>query len=79
MLTDKWVLAKKYRILMTELTDPMKFNKKEGPSEGASIPLRRGNKIIWETWGGRDLGRGGKRGQDQVWGESGEKPRGPGE
>ena len=27
-------------------TEPEKLNKKEGPSEDASIPLRRGNKII---------------------------------
>ena len=41
----------------------MKLNKKEGPSVDASIPLRRGNKIItggrgregpgWEREGGR--------------------------
>jgi hypothetical protein len=31
---------------MIQLTDIIKFNKKEGPSEGASIPLRSGNKII---------------------------------
>jgi hypothetical protein len=33
---------------MIELTDRMKFNKKEGPSEDASIPFRRGKKIIME-------------------------------
>lgn len=48
-----------------------------------SIPLRRGDEIItrgrrrersrWETEGTE------KRGQDQVWKETGEKPRGPGE
>ena len=42
--TDKWILAKKYRIPMIQLTDCKKFNKKEGPSEDVSIPFRRGNK-----------------------------------
>jgi hypothetical protein len=31
---------------MIQFTDQIKFNKKEGPSEAASIPLRRENKII---------------------------------
>jgi hypothetical protein len=31
---------------MIQFTDSKKFNKKEGPSEDASISLRRGNKII---------------------------------
>jgi hypothetical protein len=44
VLTDKWILDKKYRILMIKLTDHMKFNKKEGPREDASISLRRENK-----------------------------------
>jgi hypothetical protein len=43
----------------------MKFNKKEGPSEDASVPLRSGEKIIM---GGRgrerpELGRGGREGE----------------
>jgi hypothetical protein len=42
--TDKWILAKKYRIPMIQLTDCTKFNKKEGLSEDVSIPFRRGNK-----------------------------------
>lgn len=46
ILTDKWILPKKYRIPMIQHTDHMKFNKKEGTSVDASIPLRRGNKII---------------------------------
>jgi hypothetical protein len=36
-----------------------KFNQQEGPSEGASIPLRRGDKIIMGGRG-RDLGRRGE-------------------
>ena len=36
----------KYKILMIQLTDCMKFNKKEGPSEYVLIPLRGGNTII---------------------------------
>lgn len=31
---------------MAQPTDSMKFNKKEGPSENALIPLRRENKIV---------------------------------
>jgi hypothetical protein len=34
---------------MIQLTGHMKFNKKEGPSEDASIPLRRENKIIMKS------------------------------
>ena len=35
VLTDKWILAKKYRIPMIHPTDPKKLNKKEGPSKDA--------------------------------------------
>jgi hypothetical protein len=42
-------ISQKYRIPMIQLTDHMKFNKKEGQSVDASIPIRRGNKI---TMGG---------------------------
>jgi hypothetical protein len=62
----------------------MKFNKKKCLSMEASIPFRKGNKIImglrgregpgWERGGG-----GGKLGQNQVWKETGEKSRGLGE
>jgi hypothetical protein len=31
---------------MIQPTDLKKFNKMESPSEDASIPLRRGNKVI---------------------------------
>ena len=53
---------------MIQFTDNMKLNKKEGPSVDASIPLRRGNKIImgvrrkegprWERRRGK--GKGGR-------------------
>ena len=42
---------------MIQLTDHMKFNKQKGLSEDASIPLRRGNKII----------RGGRRREGSGW------------
>jgi hypothetical protein len=52
---------------MIQLTDPKNLNKKEGPSENdASIPYRRGSKIImggrerkkseWKRGGGRGKG-----------------------
>ena len=41
-LTDKWILAQKLRRAMIQLTDHMKFKKKE-QSVGVSILLRRGN------------------------------------
>ena len=44
---------------MIYLTDPKKLNEKEGPSEDASIPLRRENKIIME--GRRREGLGWKK------------------
>jgi hypothetical protein len=34
------------KVQNTHGTDHIKFNKKEGPSEDALIPLRRRNKII---------------------------------
>jgi hypothetical protein len=40
------MLVKKSRIPVIQLIDHMKLNKKEGPSVDASIPIRRGNKII---------------------------------
>ena len=71
------------RISMIQLTDYMKLKKKEGQSMDASNPLKRWNKIIRggsrrEAW--VEEGQGRKKGrQDQVWEETGEKPRGPGE
>jgi hypothetical protein len=78
----------KNRIPRIQPTDRKKFNKKEGPSEDASIPLTRGNKIITQgTKGEGHLGRRwvgeGKRGTGsgvRIWGRvTGEKSRGPGE
>jgi hypothetical protein len=39
--TDKWILAKKFRMPMIHSIDHMMLNKKEGPSEDVSVPLRR--------------------------------------
>ena len=60
VLTDKWLLAKKYRIPMIQPIDHKQYNKMEGPSEDASIPLRRGNKIIVAGRGKRNLGSRGE-------------------
>jgi hypothetical protein len=66
---------------MIQLTDHVKLNKKEGQSMDASIPLRRGNKMIMGSRGRECYGweRGGERKgeQVQVWEETGEKSRGP--
>ena len=60
------ILAPKLRISMIQLTDHMKLNKKEGQSVDASIPLRRGNKIIMGGRGregpGWERGQGGEEG-----------------
>ena len=47
---------------MIQLTDHVKLNKKEGQNVDASIPLRRGNKIIMRDREKEGLGweRGGK-------------------
>jgi hypothetical protein len=34
VLTDEWILAKKYRILRIQPIDYKKYNKQKGPSEG---------------------------------------------
>jgi hypothetical protein len=75
VLTDNWILAKKFGTTIIQLTDCRKLNKKEDP-------LKRGNKIIiggrgkeepgWERGGSMKKGR-----QDQIWEEAGEKPKGP--
>jgi hypothetical protein len=70
MYSFKWILAKNYRLSMIQPTDHKKFNKKKDPSEDASIPLRRGNKITGGTRReapGWERG-GGKGEQDQEWG-----------
>ena len=46
VLTNKWVLDKKYRIAKIKPTEFKKFNKQKCPNENASIPLGRENKII---------------------------------
>jgi hypothetical protein len=56
---------------MIQLTDHMKLKKKEYQRVGASVLLRRENKILtggrgWERLG-RKRGVGGERGQNQVW------------
>jgi hypothetical protein len=87
VLTDQWILAKKYRTPMIQLTDCIKFYKKEGPSEDATIPLRRGKKIIMVgRWREGSGGGRGNRAEKRVTGshmgrgaETEEKPRGPGE
>jgi hypothetical protein len=35
VLTDKWIVANKYKIPMIKHTDHKKFNNKEGPSQDA--------------------------------------------
>jgi hypothetical protein len=58
---------------MIEATDH-KFNKKEGPSEDAPIPLRRGKEMITGDRGKEGCGwERGKVGQDQVWRERQER------
>ena len=54
----------------------MKFNKKEGQSVDASIPIRRGNKI---TMGGRGRERGIWVGRGTESGMGGGNLRGPAE
>ena len=46
---------------MIQPSDPKKLNKKEGPSKDASIPLRRGNKIVMGGRGKKELGGRGER------------------
>jgi hypothetical protein len=45
-LTDKWVLGKEHGIPTVQLTDYMKFKRKEDHRVEASVLLRRGNTII---------------------------------
>jgi hypothetical protein len=68
--------------IVEQLTDPKTLSKKEGPSKDVRISLRRGNKIVRGGRGreetGWERGWGGEwRGQDQEWGETGERARGP--
>jgi hypothetical protein len=52
-LTDKWILAQKFRIPKVQFTDYMKPKKKEDQSVDTSVLLRRGNKIL--TGGNMDI------------------------
>jgi hypothetical protein len=63
-LTDKWILAKKYRIPRIQPIDPKKYNKLKGPSE-VSIPFKRGKEIITRGRGreGPEWERGGGKGK----------------
>ena len=56
VLTDKWKIAKKYRLPRVQPTDLKKFYKQERSSENASIPSKRGNKIIMRGRVGKGLG-----------------------
>ena len=46
VVTDKWILAPKLRILEIQFTDHMKLKKKEDQSVGALVLLRKENKIL---------------------------------
>jgi hypothetical protein len=48
VLTDKWILARKLQITKMQFIDHMKLKKKEDQSVGASVLLRRGNKLPME-------------------------------
>ena len=45
VLTDKWILAQKFRIPKIQFTDHMKLKKKEDQSVDTSFLLIRGDKI----------------------------------
>jgi hypothetical protein len=47
--SDRWILAQGLRISKIQFTDHMKLKKKEDQSVGASVLLRRGNKILTGT------------------------------
>ena len=46
ILTDKWILAQKFRIPKIRFIDHMKPEKKENQSVDASVLLRRVNKML---------------------------------
>ena len=46
LLTDKWILAQKFRIPKIQFTDYMKPKKKEDQSVDASVLFRRVNEIL---------------------------------
>ena len=65
----------KKKIPRIQATDCKKCNNQKGPSEDASIPLRKENKIIRRGRGGRDLGGGTESGMEggQVRGPEGQE------
>jgi hypothetical protein len=56
ILTDWWILAKKFIIPRIQPTDNKKCNRLKGPHENVSIPFRRGMEINKGDREGRDLG-----------------------
>jgi hypothetical protein len=46
VLTDKWILAKKFGVPKIQFTDRMKPNKMEHQNVDASVCFRRLNKIL---------------------------------
>jgi hypothetical protein len=70
ILTDKWILAQKLRISMTQPINHMKLKEKDDQSVDASILHRRGNKIITgakaREGSRREKGGGGKIGGDRT-------------
>jgi hypothetical protein len=57
ILTDKWILGKKHRIPIIQLTNHMKLKKKEDQSVDTSLLLRREKKYSQEVDRERDWGR----------------------
>jgi hypothetical protein len=68
ILSDKWILAQRYRRPRIQPTECKKLNKQEGPHEDASIPLRRReqNNLRRQREGGIWVGEG------KGWGWKGE-------
>jgi hypothetical protein len=64
---------------MTQLTDHLKLNKKEGPSVDTSISLRRWNKIITGSKGRKGPGweKGGRERESRIGDGAGRKERSP--
>ena len=52
ILTNKWILTKKYRISKIQYTELKKVNKPKCPSEDTSVPLGKEKKTI-TRWEGR--------------------------
>ena len=55
------ISKKKYRIPRIQSTELKKVSKLKGPSEDASVPLRKEKKAITRGEGGRNLGGEGDR------------------